>query len=109
MNRGHAGYFVSRRELTHFWLFVLRAISQGLLEEQARDADRSGESIARNRHYPLKGGITINNGVLHLKICAKSRILENIIKRKVSASKLRKHFIIARASLSICIHIYKDF
>lgn len=69
----------------------------------ARDADRSGESIARNRHYPLKGGITINNGVLHLKICAKSRILEDVIKRKVSG--FRKHFIIARASLSV----YKDF
>lgn len=82
----------------HSRVFVSHAISQGLLQEQARDADRSGESIARNRHYPLKGGITINNGVLHLKICVKSRILEDIIKRKVSGS--RKYFIIALTSLS---------
>lgn len=47
MNRGRARYFVSRRELTHSRLFVSRAISQGLLQEQARAMPTDRESQSR--------------------------------------------------------------
>lgn len=67
-------YAVSHRELIHFVYvtFLSRAISQRIITGTGARCRTIGkrESIARNRHYPLKGEITVNR--CYILKCAKN-------------------------------------
>lgn len=62
--------------LTLYTTFLFRAISQRIITGTGTRCQPIGkrESIARNRHYPLKGKITVNR--CYISECVKLRILE---------------------------------